>query len=126
MPQQIVYREIDPAVTTDGAGNLRLVLNVAAVWAAIENILLTIPGERVYRRGFGANIKSQLFERMTTGVKNYFTNTLKTMVAQWDSRVNITSIDYVARPDDHEIDLTIRVQIAGLENDAINTLTLRE
>jgi phage baseplate assembly protein W len=59
----------------------------------LQNLLLTIPGERVSQPEFGASLHHVLFEQMDSDLKSSIEESINEAVEMWLPYINITSVD---------------------------------
>lgn len=72
---------------------------------SIRTILLTYPGERVYRPTFGSFLRSLIFTNMTEGAALQAADEIKRAITLWEPRVNIDNTTFEL--DDNTIYLAI-------------------
>jgi phage baseplate assembly protein W len=73
----------------------------------ILQLLLTIPGERVMRPGFGVNLRNAVFEPSDNATVSNLELEIRQAIEQYDQRVNVDDVQIVADPDNHG--MTVRV-----------------
>lgn len=77
----------------------------------IINYLLTDKGERVFNIGFGAGLRSQLFEQMTPDKLDALEVMLGEEIANYFPKVMLTELRVIPNYDQHYITLRIRYNI---------------
>jgi len=121
------WSDLHPDLALGANGDIKLVQDIEAVYASIENILLTMMGERVMLRDFAANIRNLLFEPMIDKViRNHIGYEFKTAIQMWEPRVLVRSISVKHNSDRSELYIIIEFCIKG--NDKVFTFdkTLRK
>jgi hypothetical protein len=66
----------------------------------IRIILLTEPGERLRRPGFGAGLRQYLFEPNNPGTRQRIRESIEDALVRWEPRVSLESVAVEADPDD--------------------------
>jgi hypothetical protein len=87
-----------PRIGADG----RLAYSAGAenVRECIRVILLTEPGERIMRPGFGGGLKRFLFQPNTAATHRLIEETIRGALGRWEPRIELLSVEVVADPDD--------------------------
>ena len=116
MAEVVVWSDLHPDLKIGADGDIKLVTNVEAVYASLENILLTILGSRVMLRRFATNPHTLLFEAIDNEhLKTVFLNDFKTSIEQWEPRVKVDYLDIQSSPDRQEVYIKISAYIIGYE-----------
>lgn len=86
-----------PRVGADG----RLVWSVGEqnVRESIRLILLTEPGERLMREGFGCGLRRYLFEPNTVATRQLIHDRILETIGRWEPRVRVQTVTVEADPD---------------------------
>ena len=111
-----IWSEIDPRFIPDAQGKLKIVENVAAVEAGIDNILRTRKGERVMLPEFGSVLAAIVFEPLSSTAIKLLTRTVREDIERWDDRVYIEGIELYMNPDQASLSIKIFYQIRGFSN----------
>lgn len=69
------------------------VYDVKAIIQSIENILLTVPGERVFEPEFGSSLMSVVFRNVTTEAGERLLDSLIASINKYEPRVTVISKD---------------------------------
>lgn len=87
-----------PRVGADG----RLAWSVGEdhVRESIRLILLTEPGERLMREGFGCGLRQFLFEPNTITTRQLIRERITEAMKRWEPRVSVEAVDVEPDPDD--------------------------
>jgi phage baseplate assembly protein W len=80
----------------------------------ILQLLLTLPGERLNRPGFGTQLRSFIFEPNTIPDLQNLQNSIANAIEEYEPRVNLTKLDLTPLSDGHTLRVVI---IARLTND---------
>lgn len=89
----------------------------------IINYLLTDKKERLFNSGFGAGLRSQLFEQMTTSNMDDMEYRIKNDIENYFPRVILDEIKVIPVPDQNYITLRIRYSIQNTNTQDDITLT---
>ena len=90
----------------------------------LQNLLLTIPGERVSQPEFGSDLHHVLFEQMDTDIKSSIEDAINSAVEMWLPYITITNVETIfdtANP--NLANVTIEFSTT-LTPDALEELTL--
>jgi len=102
-----------------GTPNRVLVLDERAVAQALENLLATRKGERLFLPDYGIDLEQLLFEPMDEETAFAIKSEVIRSVEQWEPRV---VVDYAATTvtpnyEENKYEITLVYSIAGLEED---------
>ena len=82
---------------TNPSGGIALVSREREIEQAIQIILMTYPGERPMRPGFGTPMRDFVFRNADYSTAVELALAVKTSVTQWEPRVDV--VDVVVSPD---------------------------
>lgn len=113
----VIFRDFDPSFSIAPNGDIKQVTNVEAIYASIENILLTISGERVMLRSFPGVLSALLMEPLIgeTLRRNAEIEYAKT-IQKWDDRIQVLKLDIDIDQDNDSVVLQSEFYIQGYEN----------
>ena len=96
-----------------------LELNEDAVFQAINNILSTRKGERLFLPEFGSNIKDLLFEPIDEETAFLIKSEILRAIEEWDLRVDIeyAKSEVIPYPDENKYEIKIVFSIIGLTSE---------
>ena len=80
-----IYSDVNADFGLSSRGELLLDIN--AINSSIENILSTVPGERVFLPEFGSNIWGLLFDPVNENTADTLLTLLTNAVERWENRV---------------------------------------
>ena len=88
--------------------------NEAAIARSIRNIVFTSPGEKIFNPEFGSQISGALFELDTQFNQIALQDEIKSILSQFEPRIDniVTTVTIV--PDSNEMNATIEYDIVGL------------
>lgn len=110
----LVWSDLHPDLKIGGSGQIVIVENVEAVYASVNNILLTIMGERVMLRTFAMNFLSILFEPINEDIMKFkFVQRFKQAIEQWEPRVKIEYLDFNSDRDNQTVYIRMEMYIRG-------------
>ena len=115
MAERVVWSDLHQSLITDGQGGIRVSANVQSVLTSIDNILGTYQGERVMLRTFASQLRTLLFDPISSQMRGFVHSQIKNVIERWDNRVNVLGVDYVADPDREYIQLSLQFQIIGYD-----------
>jgi len=82
-----------PLGSVDGFGRMAFSSDDDSVREVMRNILLTRPGERLMRPQFGAGLTDFIHQPNTETTRTLIANVVKKSIAQWETRVLVSSVD---------------------------------
>lgn len=85
-------------------------------------LLLTAPGERVMRPGFGSGIRPFLFQQMTTEALDELRDNIINTIVQYEPRVNVSDVVL----DTDEDNSLLRIKVYGTFGNAVPANTVSE
>lgn len=77
----------------------------------ILQLLLTIPGERVMRPGFGVNLRNFVFENIDSASLSALKNEIITQLRTYETRVDLVSVDIIPNEAENSINIKIAVTL---------------
>ncbi len=93
----------------------------------LQNLLLTIKGERPFNPEFGSDLYSLLFEPMTDDLKDLITVAIESAVEEWMSYIDIKEVivNWDEEADVNNVDISIEFSLANdaLESDILSFST---
>ncbi|MCB8983619.1 MAG: GPW/gp25 family protein [Ardenticatenaceae bacterium] len=79
---------------------------------SIRLILLTEPGERIMREGFGCGLRQFLFEPNTVATRQLIRERITEAIGRWEPRVKVQEVTVDADPDNPRLAaVTIRFKL---------------
>mgnify|MGYP003150288594 FL=1 len=80
----------------------------------LKNLLLTMPGERIYYPTFGSNLYRLLFEPMNDEeMIPAATNAVETAVEEWMPFVEISQVRIISKIDEQKVKVIVNYKING-------------
>src|SRR3954453_17973839 len=104
----------------DQSGGIALGRGADGIDASIRMALITAPGERVMRPQFGCRIWDLLFEPVTPGLLGLIVQAVDEALAQWEPRVEVTSVGAEPDPDDSSLVQIVVSYVVKTTNDRRN------
>ena len=108
-----IWSDLHHDLIPDTQGNVKKVLNVAAIYSSLHNILGTRKSERVMRPEFGSELWTSLFQSLDLHTTHYLSNSLKESVEAEEDRVIIQGIDFKSNPDTGDLEIVMTFQVRG-------------
>ena len=94
-----------------------LLTNERAVFQAIENLLLTSLGERLFLPEFGSRLHELPFEPVDEMTAFEIENYIVEAIRRWEPRVDLISTKITPYPDDNAYVVELTFTIRGLEGE---------
>ncbi|HTL83242.1 MAG TPA: GPW/gp25 family protein [Bacteroidia bacterium] len=100
-----------PPTFSKGTNTVALVKEVEDIKQSLFIILSTTLGERVMLSDFGANLQQQIFEPMDAAFQPYVTSIISDAITNYETRINLDSVDVAAEIEEGRIELTINFTV---------------
>lgn len=100
-----------PPTFSNGTYTVALVKEVEDIKQSLYIILSTTLGERVMLSDFGANLQQQIFEPMDAAFLPYVTSIISDAITNYETRINLDSVDAAAEVEEGRIELTINFTV---------------
>ena len=114
--EPIIWSDLHPDLKLTARGEVKLVTNVEAVYASLENIFMTMEGERVMLRNFGGNFKKLLYEPLLPDVlRDNYMREMKETIEAWEPRVMLQTLDMTANQDRDTLHVRMELYIRGYD-----------
>lgn len=88
-----------PPTFSKQTADVGMLSGVEDIESSLRILLGTRPGERVMQPEFGCNLDRLLFEPLTTTMKTYMTELIKTAVLFYEPRIILNSVDLTGSDD---------------------------
>ena len=98
MPTPIPLIQSWPLGSVDADGRLRWSSDDQSIREVMLNILLTRPGERLQRPGFGAGLLNFVHQPNNETTRNLIAGVVRKSLEQWEPRVIIEGVDVAPSP----------------------------
>ena len=113
--QKVYWRDFDRNFSLNPATlELNILENGTAVASAIENLVMTMNGERYYHPEIGSNIQSSLFDLMEY-INNFTDDEMESqiveMLKQFEKRATNVTVKVDRHPTEQYIEVTILFQV---------------
>jgi phage baseplate assembly protein W len=109
----IIYKDLNASANLEQP----TLENEYAVFQALDNLLLTSPGERLFLPEFGSRLQELLFDPIdeitALEIEHYIIEAIK----RWEPRVELISSSVVPLPDDNAYEISLIFKIKGLEGE---------
>ena len=89
-----------PLEAPDYGGGLDYSTNSQCLRAALWNVLMTNPGERLMRPTFGAGLNQWIGQPNTQSTRQLIASSITAAVGTWEQRVALSDVDVSADPND--------------------------
>lgn len=83
-------------------------------------LILTSPGERVMRPGFGTNVRKTLFNGITTGSMTSLRSNILEAIAKYEPRVTVNNLVILSNPEENKITIQIEAALNLEQNRELN------
>lgn len=84
-----------------------------AIKAAVKNIILTKPGEKLFEPNFGSKISDLLFEQFDFIVRDQMETEIRNSISLYEPRVEVEEVNVNWLEESYEIEVTIQYIIIG-------------
>lgn len=95
--------------------DLIAIKNETAISRSIRNLVLTSQGERFFNPILGSRVSRLLFENVDEITASAIKDEITTTINNFESRVNLLSVDVSPDFDNGEFNVTIRYEIVGID-----------
>ena len=96
----------------DADGRRAWAADMESVRDVIWNILMTRPGERLMRPGFGAGLTDYIHQPNNATTRSLITDLIKRSIARWEPRIEVEAVEVTPDPRRRShIDITIRYRL---------------
>jgi phage baseplate assembly protein W len=89
--------------------------NETAIARSIRNLVFTLRGERFFNSNLGSGVSKVLFENMDEITASVLQDEIKNTIDNYESRVNLISVDVSPNYDTNEFYTTITYNIVGID-----------
>jgi phage baseplate assembly protein W len=114
-----------PLSAPDSTGRLGYAGDAQCLREALWNVLMTSPGERLMRPGFGAGLKQWIGAPNTESTRQLITSQITTAIDKWEQRVALSAVSVAPDPvDAANVIVTLSYTARGLPAAAREQLTL--
>lgn len=114
-----------PLAAPAAAGRLDYSQGAQCLREALWNVLMTNPGERLMRPGFGAGLGQWVGQPNTESTRQLIASSIATAVAKWEQRVALDAVSVVPDPADAaNVLVTLTYSARGQPGAAPERLTL--
>ena len=122
-----VYKDLNLNFTTNPVTNdVTTVTDVNAVKRSVRNLLLTNHYDRPFHPEIGSNVTALLFENFGPITANQLTRTIEEMIANFEPRARVESVECFPLPDTNTYDIRIYFYVENLPAELIEFQTLLE
>ena len=119
MPQQRVsqsFKDISMSFETNPLNDDLIALkNSSAIARSIRNIVFTQPGEKFFNPEFGSRVSESLFEIVDEVSTIAIRDEIRSSIINYEPRVNLLDVLVNPKPDENEMDVTIKYEIVGID-----------
>jgi phage baseplate assembly protein W len=101
-------------------GDISLLLDSEAIKRSLRNLILTDPGEKLFRPYLGTGIKASLFENFGPDTQYILKSTIEEIIRNNERRVDVLDVIVNATPDQNGYNIKIIFSI----NNSVQPVTL--
>ena len=110
-----VYKDLNLNFTVNPVtSDVTTVTDVNAVKRSVRNLLLTNHYDRPFHPEIGSNIQALLFENFGPITGNQLTRTIEEMIANFEPRARVESVECFPLPDTNTYDIRIYFYVENL------------
>lgn len=111
-----IYKDIDLSFINRPSGDVYKKQDAGAVKQAVRTLLLTNRFEKPFQPGFGANLRSLLFELVNDpDLEVEIEEQVRTTVARYEPRAEVLNVRPTVRPDNNEVSVTVTFKVINTE-----------
>ncbi len=122
-----VYKDLNLNFSTNPVTqDVTNVTDVNAVKRSVRNLLLTNHYDRPFHPEIGSNIQALLFENFGPITGNQLTRTIEEMIANFEPRARVESVECFPLPDTNTYDIRIYFYVENMPAELIEFQTLLE
>ncbi len=122
-----VYKDLNLNSSTNPVTqDVTNVTDVNAVKRSVRNLLLTNHYDRPFHPEIGSNIQALLFENFGPITGNQLTRTIEEMIANFEPRARVESVECFPLPDTNTYDIRIYFYVENMPAELIEFQTLLE
>ena len=122
-----VYKDLNLNFSTNPVTqDVTNVTDINAVKRSVRNLLLTNHYDRPFHPEIGSNIQALLFENFGPITGNQLTRTIEEMIANFEPRARVESVECFPLPDTNTYDIRIYFYVENMPAELIEFQTLLE
>ena len=124
MPSSRSFKDI--SITFDKnfvTGDLMITKDFTAIKKSVQNLIVTVPGERFFNPNIGSRITDILFEPLDFINANLVRSEIEYTIKSFEPRVILTNVQVDQNFDDNGYDVEIEFKVSGLP-EKTDTITL--
>ena len=110
------FKDISASFQINPLNNdLIAIKNTTAISRAVRNLILTKRGERPFEPALGSKVYDLLFESMDKQTASVIRDEVKTVIENYEPRVDLIEVIVIPNHDVASMDVTIRYEIVGID-----------
>ena len=94
--------------------DVSVVNNADAIKQSIKNLVLTVPGEKLFNPSYGSRVSQLLFEPLDPFLVDSLQTEILNTIKNHERRVIVTNLECQPNYDENSIEVTLEYQIIGL------------
>jgi len=111
--QTFFWSDLDENYARQSDGDIKIEVDVGAIFNSLRNIILTMQGQRRMLPTFATNIWGLLFEPIDEVTARLIAENLLEAIEVWETRIEVTGFDIEPRPDQNYYRCRITFVIIG-------------
>lgn len=117
MPVKALYSDLDESNIS-----ATLLYDLADIYQSLDNLLNTIPGERLFLPEYGTDLEQYLFDPLNDATAFAILGEVVNAVTRWEPRVkvNFGQSSVTPNPEQKRYDLVVYFDIVGITNQQFN------
>ena len=119
MPQERVnqkFKDLSMSFKTNPLNDdLIGIKDANAIARSLKNIVFTQPGEKFFNPEFGSRVSESLFEIVDEVSTIAIRDEIRSSIINYEPRVNLLDVLVNPKPDENEMDVTIKYEIVGID-----------
>ena len=124
--RQETYKDVDFTFKQNpNTNDVSIKKNNESIKQSVLNILRTNHGERPFNFGFGANLRSYLFENMTNITAAQMSTSVNMALANYEPRIEVLNVNIQATSSENDVFITVTGRVIS-SNEIIDIATTIE
>lgn len=107
------WSDVDSEYSKQSDGDVQKDTDVQAIFNSLQNIILTVQGQRRMLPAFASNFHGLLFEPIDEVTARQIAEGLLASIRVWEERIDVSGFDIEPRPDDNMYRCRLKFTVLG-------------
>ena len=113
-----LYRDLNTnLLKNDNKTDIKTNDDITAIFGSLQNLFSYTPGERMLEPEFGMDFRKILYSQMNEKTANALGVYVYNKIKEWETRINISSIDITPDYDDNTYYITVYFTVKGIKTE---------